>query len=96
MLLSSYCHCNLCDPTPPSADDNHYPDQESSISEEVEAELRPASRGSSHTPLLPSKKVHIDRILMLMVMMMMMMMMTMTMMIMMIDYHYMTGPTPSR
>ena len=94
MLLSSYCHCNLCDPTPPSADDN-YPDQESSISEEVEAELRPASRGSSHTPLLPSKKVHTDSILMLMVMMMMMMM-TMTMMIMMIDYHYMTGPTPSR
>ena len=38
--------------------DNNDPAQESSISEEVEAELRPASRGSSHTPLLPSKKVH--------------------------------------
>ena len=31
--------------------------KESSITEEVEAELRPASRGSTHTPLLPSKKV---------------------------------------
>merc|ERR1719454_1840880 len=35
--------------------------QESSITEEVEAELRPASRGSSHTPLLPSKKVRHPR-----------------------------------
>ena len=34
--------------------------KESSITEEVEAELRPASRGSSHTPLLPSKKVADD------------------------------------
>ena len=30
------------------------------IGEEVEAELRQASRGSSHTPLLPSKKVGDD------------------------------------
>ena len=44
--------------------DNNDPVQESSISEEVEAELRPASRGSSHTPLLPSKKVHRHNILM--------------------------------
>merc|ERR1719319_248538 len=35
--------------------------QESSISEEVEAELRPSSRGSSHTPLLPSKKARHPR-----------------------------------
>lgn len=34
---------------------------ESSISEEVEAELRPPSSGSSHTPILPSKKVRHPR-----------------------------------
>jgi len=35
--------------------------QESSITEEVEAELRPPSSGSSHTPILPSKKVRHPR-----------------------------------
>lgn len=35
--------------------------QESSITDEVEAELRPTSAGSSHTPVLPSKKVRPPR-----------------------------------
>ena len=50
----SGCHCH----NPPHYIDDHL--KESSITEEVEAELRPASRGSSHTPLLPSKKVADD------------------------------------
>ena len=35
--------------------------QESSITDEVEAELRPASNNSSHTPILPSKKIRPPR-----------------------------------
>ena len=35
--------------------------QESSITDEVEAELRPPSTNSSHTPLLPSKKMRPPR-----------------------------------
>ena len=35
--------------------------QESSITEEVEAELRPASSASSHTPVLASKKLRQPR-----------------------------------
>jgi hypothetical protein len=35
--------------------------QESSITEEVEAELRPASSASSHTPILASKKLRQPR-----------------------------------
>ena len=35
--------------------------QESSITDEVEAELRPASNNSSHTPILPTKKIRPPR-----------------------------------
>ena len=35
--------------------------QESSITDEVEAELRPPSNNSSHTPVLPSKKARPPR-----------------------------------
>ena len=35
--------------------------QESSITDEVEAELRPSSTASSHTPILPSKKARPPR-----------------------------------